>query len=174
MEKYNEIFEDLKRKGLLDKIPNHEIKDLLNIRVDDFDQRKRRRGYPESIYYRDFSSRKAGEEKLLVERLEKINLNDPLSFWRVSMSPGHLILTILFGGIAVLSSIACTFFLCIGDFYNAYNSLAFAITASFIVWVMIRYGNSKKNSREYFEEKRKMDFNDAPVLKERFPTYRFN
>ena len=29
MEKYNEIFEDLKRKGLLDKIPNHELRIFL-------------------------------------------------------------------------------------------------------------------------------------------------
>ncbi len=165
--KNEKVFWELKERNLLYRIPAHELEELLGIKTDDFDARKRRHGYPDSILYRNFDCEQAGKEKMLTDRLVTSGLEKTFPFWRVVLPEGHfitfwvLLLLSLFGLMGTFISVAYSSL--IGVFYGL-----FAIAGSFsLLWFLKKLRFFGTDPKEYYESSRKKNFSEPTLLHER-------
>lgn len=165
MAKNEELIAKLKSQGLLDRIPSHEIEEILGIYTDDFDYRKRRHGYPYSQYYKDFYGEQAGVEKIITNRLLQADLNERFIFFKIRYPKKYLISIIFFSILCILSFFAWLFFVDNGNLLGSFYSFFSSIISASIVWFALKYKFSDKNPREYYEQTRKKDYTrDIPML----------
>ena len=132
-----EVFIELNKKGLLKKIPSHEIEEkLFDLEFDAFDSTKRRDGYPknESGYYKDFSPEQAGREKVILDRLFQADLEERFVFWKITTPTKPLIIMLFFLSLAVASFGFWVFMVVTGHLDGAYLSLISLIVSIFVVW----------------------------------------
>lgn len=169
-----ELFEIIKKKGLLNKIPSHEIEEyIFDMAVDDFDKRKRRHGYPESTYYKEFSCEHSGKEKIIVDRLLSVeSLKSPFVYWKITTPPKNMFLILIFLFLAVISVSLWLISTVTGNLLGVYYGLLFASLSTFIVRFLRK--TKKKDAIEYYGKNRTAGFRDCTHLEKILSKHNIN
>lgn len=166
MGKKEERLRELKEKGQLLDIPSHEIEELLGIQLDDFDDRKRRHGYPSSGFYKDFSIEQAHKEKMMVDRLLSARLEGKLVFWRIA-APGKILVAMLvFLVMCLVSGGFWLHYVLKNDFYGSHYSFLVFLGSACIVWLLNRNKLTSKDPVNDYTRRRDEGYRDTKVLEQ--------